>query len=707
MAILAKVLKILGITLSVVVLALVIFLSLFNFAAFKAEIESAVSEATGRAFQINGDLSLKVLPTPAFLIENATLAGPEWARDPLMLDLGRTHLKVQLLPLLSRHLVVSQLEVENVQIWVEAGKEGRLNWDLSAPAEPSDVKPEKQAEQIEQGEFATKPVMALTVESAQLSQIRVTYRQPEVADQVYLLNALSVEFDDQQTHAVGASGQLADIPFNLSGQITQDRTELKVKVDEIDLAALLAYTDQVLEFDLNVSTLADLGRLLEISNLPEQDLALKGRVSAKESRVILSDISATTEGLNFSVDGEIDSAQPMAKMNLNLSVGRLNSLDPQLPDIPFTIETALLADKQQVRLQPYTVKLADSVLKGSASLTPGDTIAVQLKAESERLDLSPFMAQEADAAEKPVANGAEQEEPARYVFKDTPLPFEQLKGQEVQVDVRITHLITPASELTNLNLEADLQNGDLSLKTTFDGGNDGRFATDLELLTSGQTAALSLNSSIEDLKIALLGGDSIPVNEVPGTNLTLALKSTGGSPRALASNLNGRIVLHQSGGKVSNELVEAVSGDIVAQLAETLNPFASKEKFTNWQCSVFAMDFVSGQGEIKGFLMQSDKLMIIAGGGVDLNEEQLDFEFNTKPRQGVGISADMFVTPFVKLSGTLAEPTVGLNEKGVLLSGGAALLTGGMSFLYTGIMDRVTAQQDQCPDALAALDAGG
>jgi hypothetical protein len=78
-------------------------------------------------------------------------------------------------------------------------------------------------------------------------------------------------------------------------------------------------------------------------------------------------------------------------------------------------------------------------------------------------------------------------------------------------------------------------------------------------------------------------------------------------------------------------------------------------------------------------------------------------EFNTGPRQGVGVSADMFVTPFVKLSGTLSSPSVGLNEKRLLLTGGAAVLTGGMSLLYRGLVDRATAESGQCEQALEAV----
>ena len=68
-------------------------------------------------------------------------------------------------------------------------------------------------------------------------------------------------------------------------------------------------------------------------------------------------------------------------------------------------------------------------------------------------------------------------------------------------------------------------------------------------------------------------------------------------------------------------------------------------------------------------LGQAEKLTIVGAGKIDLRSEELDIEFNTKPRTGVGLTADMFVTPFVKLSGTLAQPGISMNKSGIALGG--------------------------------------
>ena len=99
-------------------------------------------------------------------------------------------------------------------------------------------------------------------------------------------------------------------------------------------------------------------------------------------------------------------------------------------------------------------------------------------------------------------------------------------------------------------------------------------------------------------------------------------------------------------------------------MINALNPFREKESFTNWYCTVVSVPIVDGLATIDGLLVQQEKIMIVGGGTIDLKTEQLNIEFNTKPRSGVGISADMFVTPFVQIERDLGpSPVSGLIRK--------------------------------------------
>lgn len=98
------------------------------------------------------------------------------------------------------------------------------------------------------------------------------------------------------------------------------------------------------------------------------------------------------------------------------------------------------------------------------------------------------------------------------------------------------------------------------------------------------------------------------------------------------------------------------------------------------------------------------KVTVVALGKVDLHTEELTINFNTRPREGVGISAGMFTNPFIELAGTLASPRLGVGAKGAT-AGVAAAATGGATVLAQGFWDRLRGAKDLCSQALTEAGA--
>jgi hypothetical protein len=59
----------------------------------------------------------------------------------------------------------------------------------------------------------------------------------------------------------------------------------------------------------------------------------------------------------------------------------------------------------------------------------------------------------------------------------------------------------------------------------------------------------------------------------------------------------------------------------------------------------------------------------------------------------------MFTNPFLDLTGTLTNPSIGVGGKGVA-SGAVAAATGGLSVLAKGVVDRAIGETNQCSEAL-------
>ena len=688
-------LKVIGIIFLSILIFAVLFLWLFDFGALKPNIERLVSNATEREFRINGTLSVRILPTPKVLAEQVSLTGPSWSTDPKMLEAGKAYIEVKFFPLIHGKVVVKNLEINDVRVLVETDTSGKLNWDFAKKDSPEpQTPPEDNTSGKEQ---------PLVIESAQIKNVLAIYRQPEAEDMRFSIESFVVNKTDEDTTQFNGQGQAFKQVFDLAGAVSQAHTDLNVNFGKLKLVSKYDYPDDSVDIKASVGRVAEIGQMLEIENLPDEDLNVTGNVSVADNKINFRQFEIALSGLKLSVDGSIDGESKQAQLSVKASGEKLSYLKPDLPAIPFSLQSDISMAGDVIDLAPYSVKFGESNISGKANLETGEITKIKIEAKSDLIDLSPFAPEEPADKKNTTEAPPKSEPPARYVFEETPLPFEKLQSLNVNIDADIARLVFHNSEFKNFVFKGDAENGTLKFSNTFENKKSGKFDSKVSIKVANTKADLSVITKVRDFKLELLSGETVPANQIPSTALDINLRSSGASPRTLAANLNGTVVVDQGPGKVSNKLISRFSGDIISQLFSALNPFSKKEEFTNWDCSLFAINFESGEGDINGFLLQSEKLMVVGGGKIDLNDETLKIEFNTKPRKGVGVSADMFVTPFVKLTGTLAKPSVGLNNKGVLLSGGAAVLTGGLSFLYTGLMDRVTAEGGRCEKARAEI----
>ncbi len=689
-----KALKFAGLFLGAVLVAAILYLWFADFSRFKPRVEAAVSEATGRDFRIDGEFSVDVLPSPTILVTEATLSNAPWAAESDMLRVGHFSTKFGLWSLLFRPVVVHDLVLHDVTINLEVGADGKANWEFDRA--PPDEKPDE-----DDGGSLESPV---DVKHADIRNVKILYHRPDEEDQEFALADFSVESKEAGVRQFSAEAQLNELPIALDGTAVGEQVGLDASIGEVKLKSTLLTDDGAVEFDFSVDNLARLGTLMGLENLPEDDLSLEGGVDVDGTQVRLSGVVADLGSLQVEMDGTVDTGTSDARFAVKAMGKGLDIFNQDLPKLGFSVNADVSLAEQLVEFDPFELTFGESTLAGILRVDLRDLPAIELKAQSSRIDLSPFFpAEDESAGDEPAAAGKKAGGDG-FVFGDDPLPLDGLRKANADVDVSIDQLILANTAYSDFVLRMKLADGNLDIDNGFKGKYGGTLENRISMDVGESQADLEIEVTADEMKLVALAGPDIDADMIPVSAINIALKARGESPRALASSADGTILFLQGPGRINNSMIGKLSGDIIAQLFSALNPFANSEEFTNWECSAFGIAFESGEGEIDTFLLQGEKIMVVGGGDIDLNTEKLNVEFNTKPRKGVGISADMFVTPFVALSGTLAEPTVGLNSKGVLLTGGAAFLTGGMSFLYQGLADRATAEAGQCEATFEAID---
>jgi uncharacterized protein involved in outer membrane biogenesis len=482
------------------------------------------------------------------------------------------------------------------------------------------------------------------------------------------------------------------------------KATMEAKVEGITTIIDGSYDGNQLELSSAVTPFARLGELFDLQGLSAKALNWKAKVARSDADNFEIDQFQADVGQNrLTAQGRLTTGGD-AVLSLTLSSPDLNTILETLPKIDLQAKARAESSVEKIAVSELAVTFDKSDINGDIEMLKGDKPKITAHLTSKLMDLRPFSetSKPGDKAKQSSQSGAEKESATgnRYVFEATPIQLAPLQTVEADAKIAIDHFFYDVIELKEVKIDAVVHGGRVDARFKCDAAKEGHAAGKIDLKTRGRQTTVDTLVRVSDLRPKILQAEGVSQAEVPPVNISIELQSAGSSPRELASVANGRFLLTQGPGKIKNTAIGTISGDIFSQLFSSLNPFAKQEEFSNWECTVVSVNLVDGFADVEAMLAQGEKVMIVGGGDIDLKTEKLNIEFNTKPRKGVGISADMFVTPFVKVKGTLASPSVGLNKKGTLLTGGAAIATGGLSLLFKAVFDRATAEGDQCEKAM-------
>ena len=96
---------------------------------------TAVEKTTGRSLQLNGPVSLTLLPRLSVVARDVVLGNASWAADPVMAQADQVAFALDWLPLLRRQISINEVQLEGVVLNLQAAPAGQKrsgNWDLAS-----------------------------------------------------------------------------------------------------------------------------------------------------------------------------------------------------------------------------------------------------------------------------------------------------------------------------------------------------------------------------------------------------------------------------------------------------------------------------------------------------------------------------------------------------------------------------------------------
>jgi AsmA protein len=200
---------------------------------FKGQVESAVGNATGRTFTIEGDITLKLLPRVVLHVEQASLSNFEGGKHPLMARMDKASIGVNAIALLSRNVEITQFVLEAPELNLEVSKNGTPNWIFSSGAdEQSD----------ENSETSTPSIDNVSLGDVRIVGGAVTYDN--------LQNGGTYSFSDVNMKLAMAS---LDSPFDARGSLVYEGEEVAIDFNLQELRALSTSQETPVSFTIKSS----------------------------------------------------------------------------------------------------------------------------------------------------------------------------------------------------------------------------------------------------------------------------------------------------------------------------------------------------------------------------------------------------------------------------------------------------------------------
>ncbi|MBT8061093.1 MAG: AsmA family protein, partial [Gammaproteobacteria bacterium] len=484
---------------------------------------------------------------------------------------------------------------------------------------------------------------------------------------------------------VSATGS-ADIPWPLNG----DNGAFNLAVDSRDITALISRIGS-LELDPN-------------------PLEVRAKGQWRDGRIQLDLAEAKAGSSTLSLTGTLDLPPNLSATNL-----RMNAVSPDLSalgtisgkrrqPVSLDLKSAFTGTQTRFTMSRFDMRLGQSVVNGDLTIDFEPEVPdFNLQLASDRLDLRPFLT---DTATPGVASKGTDTE--NLVIPDLGFPFEALARAQGKLAVRAGQLQLENITLRDTVMLGSVRNGALDITELSTAGYRGRLtaALKLEPLTTGE-GRLTASLQSDGLVFNLADQPSEEKEQLPAFDIDISMTGKGAGLRQSAASMNGKVRIGSEGGRVPNVKARSASGLFLSEVLSTISPAAARQDHIQISCFATSADIRDGVVALEpGVAVQSEKLNIFMVGKINLANETLDARLRTETRNTIDLSASELFSPFVKLSGTLSKPSLKIDPKGTLLSGGAAYLSGGLSILAKKALDQLGGTSNPCDGYLEEKQVG-
>ena len=502
-------------------------------------------------------------------------------------------------------------------------------------------------------------------------------------------------------------------PYQLGGaielasdMITLSNVELERATGavDLDLELGLPVSRRWMNFDVRAAgpNVRSLLRRVDDFEADEAPFLVRIQGNVRDTMWSLDQLDIGVGAAKLTAKGTLDLQDATASTLFTIDIdvpntGALGELRGQrLREQSFSFDAQIAGSDGELRIEGLTAVLGESRAQGDVRYRLGDVPQLDVRLAADYIELATLLAKSEEETQEGVEEATDNENDSDgRVIPDVDIPFDAMAGINANVEVEIGELRRDSLQLRDVKVFATLRDGALDLSDVSFRARSGALAGRARLEPRDGEAAASFELVARDFA---LGMDMANRDLAMTSDIDIKLESTGTSLRTLAGNVDGVVFLVSQGGRIANNrALQFLYGNVIQQILSAINPLSTANPYTDFECIVLPIQLNAGVVDSNpSTLVATSEIQITSKSRIDLKTEEIEINIRTTPKKGISISAGEIVNPYIKVVGTLGSPRLAVDEKGVLLSGGAAVATGGISILASAAWSRLSRASDPC-----------
>ena len=555
--------------LAAVFLLIILLLMLFEWNMLRGPVERRVSAATGRDFQIHGDLDVDLSLRPRVSLGRMTLANVPGAVQPQMATVDSLEFRFDLLKLFAGDVVLSDVRVGKPNLLLEKDAKGRGNWTFpSGNAEwPTIQQLSVDSGQLVYRNLPNKTDMKFAIASgdaagSRLAPLNIT------GDGRYAGNQLQLEGRVESPLALKDSGK----PYQIDLKARAGATHATASGG---LVGPLALRDFSLEFGLSGPNMALLYPLIGVATPDTPPYRLKGQLSRDGRTWLYDDFVGKVGDSDLAGDASVDPSGERPFLRADLVSKRLD-----FDDLAGFVGAPPQTDKGETASEEQ--KLEAAKLRASARVLPSDE------------------------------------------FK-----LEKLRNMDADVKLRAQRVNAPSLPIEAMTAHLFVDNGVLRLDPLDFKVAGGEISSVIRLDARGKVIASNARIKASGLQLPkLFPGAKLTENSTGRIAGSVNLAGNGNSVANMLATSDGDVGLIMGSGRISNLLIEYAGIDI----AEALKFLIVGDQVIPIRCAFADFKVTQGVMDSRRLAFDTTDTVIYGEGSVSLRDEKLDLRLKPQPK---------------------------------------------------------------------------